>query len=169
MTRYISLRTTIGKFRHNEDGVALVEFALLFPIMLLIFAVIIEGSRTFWSYQATISGVRDATRYVGRAAPRDICETGGSLDGMNAALLAMVSTSTGGGGVFPAGVTVTGVTTSLNCATNVPAYRGGQVPVATLSATLTIQFPFSGIFQLVGGNLGTVNTTVTDSTRIHGI
>ena len=57
----------------------MVEFAILLPILLLVFAVIVEGGRLMWSYQTVVAGVRDATRYVARAAPANICSTGGSL------------------------------------------------------------------------------------------
>ena len=54
----------LRSLRRSEDGAVLVEFGLLLPTFVLFFAMAVEGSRTFWSYQATISGVRDAARYV---------------------------------------------------------------------------------------------------------
>jgi Flp pilus assembly protein TadG len=165
MVRLSSLRAALGRFRRQEDGVALVEFALTFPLMLLIFAVIVEGSRTFWSYHSTISGVRDATRYVGRVAPLGICASGGSLAYLNTTVLDMVRQ-----GTMPGAVTVTGVQVGYTCESSPSvAYRTGEVPVATVRADLTIEFPLAGLFRLVGGDRGTVNTSVTDQTRIHGI
>ena len=39
-----------SRFSKEESGAALVEFAILLPMMLLVFAVIIEGGRLMWSY-----------------------------------------------------------------------------------------------------------------------
>lgn len=154
------------RFRKDESGATLLEFALVLPMMLLIFGVIIEGGRLFWSYQTTISGVRDAARYLARAAPNDVCTTGASVAGYSGQLLTIVRQSSSGANLFPGGVTVTSVTPSYVCITG--SYRGGTVPIATVTANLTVTFPFSGLFTFFGSNLTTLNTTVTDRNRIYG-
>jgi Flp pilus assembly pilin Flp len=154
------------RLRRDEDGVAFVEFAILLPMMLLIFAVIIEGGRLFWSYQATILGVRDAARYLARVAPTDICFSGGSVAGYQGKLVNIVQNASNGNAIFPSGVTVNSVTPSFACVAG--NYRGGQAAVATVTANLTVTFPFATIFTFAGGNLGTVTTTVTDQNRIYG-
>src|SRR5687767_807230 len=63
----------LARLARNERGVALVEFAILLPILLLLFAVTIEGTRMMWSYQTAIAGVRDAARYLGRITPSNVC------------------------------------------------------------------------------------------------
>ncbi|CAN0605625.1 unnamed protein product, partial [Ectocarpus sp. 12 AP-2014] len=65
----------LTKFRREESGVALVEFAIFLPLFLLAFFVVVEFSRIFFSYQGAISGVRDATRYLARVADADVCVT----------------------------------------------------------------------------------------------
>ena len=55
-------QTYIDRFRREESGVALVEFALFLPLFALSFFVIVEFSRIFFSYQGAIVGVRDAAR-----------------------------------------------------------------------------------------------------------
>lgn len=154
------------RLARSEEGAALVEFAIVLPMMLLVFAVIIEGSRLMLSYQATISGVRDATRYLSRVVPTDICATGGSVSGHNATLLTIVSSSTSGGSILPSVVTVNSVASSLVCVSG--TYRVSPAPVAAVTANITISFPFSGLFTLSGGNLSLINTTVTDRSRIFG-
>ncbi len=157
----------LSRFRRDESGATLVEFALVLPMLLVIFGVIIEGGRLFWSYQTTISGVRDATRYLARAAPNDICTSGGSVAGFSGQLTTIVQQSSGGVGLLPNGITVTSVTPSFACVTG--SYRGGTVPIATVTANLTVTFPLSGLFTFFGGgNLTTLNTTVTDRNRIYG-
>ena len=153
-------------FRKDESGAALVEFALMLPVMLLIFAVIIEGGRMMWSYQAAISGVRDAARYLARVAPQDICSAGGSVASYQPQLLAIVRESIDGDALFPASLNVASVTPSLAC--HPGSYRVSPAPVVAVRANLTMTFPFAGIFALNGGSLGTINTVITDQSRVFG-
>ena len=154
------------RFLRAEDGVALVEFALVLPMMMLIFAVIIEGSRMMLSYESAINGVRDATRYLARTAPRNVCTSGASVAGYSTYLQTLVRQGVTGNSVFPSNVTIGAVTPSYRCVAG--TYRGGAVPVAQVTAVITVTFPFSGIFTLVGGALPTLTTTVTDQARVYG-
>lgn len=157
----------LARLRRADDGAALVEFALVLPILLLIFGTIMEGSRTFWSYQATIAGVRDATRYVGRSEQTGICDGGsGSLAGWEDELTDIVRNASDGTPLFPSTITVARVTPELTCVTG--NYRLARVPMATVTAELRITYPFAGLFALVGLTLPTVNTVVSDTGRIFG-
>lgn len=153
-------------FLKDQSGAALVEFAMLLPMLLLVFAVMIEGSRLMWSYQSTISGVRDATRYLARVAPLDICTSGGSVAGYQADLMAIVSQNINGVTIFPAGITVNSVTPSLTCTPG--AYRVSPSPVVQVSANITVTFAFSGLFTLAGSSLSDVTTTISDQSRVFG-
>ena len=156
----------LRRLARSEDGAILVEFALVFPIMLLFFAVIVESSRLLWSYQIAIEGVRDAGRYLARIAPVDICLTGGSVAGYTTALRDIVEDDIAGDGLFPPLVTLNSVTPSVSCVPG--SYRTDPAPIATVSASLTITFPLGGIFGLFGSALISITTTVTDSARIYG-
>lgn len=158
--------TRLARFMRDESGVALVEFAITLPIMLVVFAVIIEGSRLMLGYQNAISGVRDATRYMSRIIALDICTTGGSVGSYSSQLRTIVSQSITGQSVFPAAITVNSVTPSYVCATG--TYRVSPAPVVTVSAQITVTYPFASVFTLVGGTLPSVTTTVTDRSRIFG-
>lgn len=160
------LKARIARFARQESGVALVEFAIALPILLLLFAVIIEGSRLMLAYQNAIGGVRDATRYMSRLVALDICDTGGSISSFSNELETIVSESIGGQAVFPSAVTVNSVTPTYACVSG--AYRVSPAPVVTVSAQITVTYPFAGIFTLVGGSLPSVTTTVTDRSRIFG-
>lgn len=166
MGRLFSPGSTARRLLRKEDGAVLVEFALVFPLMLLFFAVIVETSRLLWSYQMAIEGVRDAGRYLARVAPVDICSTGGSVAGYTAQLLDIVEDDIDGASVFPPLVTVNSVTPSVTCVSG--TYRTNPAPVAAVSADITIQFPLGGIFGLFGGSLSSVTTTVADEARIYG-
>jgi Flp pilus assembly protein TadG len=156
----------LRQFIADESGVALVEFAIVLPMMLLTFAVTIEGARLMLAYQSAISGVRDATRYLSRILPATICTTGGSATTYTSQLTTIVGQSVGGQSVFPSAVTLNSVTPSYACVTG--TYRVNPAPVATVSASVTITYPFSGIFTLMGGTVPSVTTTVTDRSRIFG-
>lgn len=153
----------LTKFNRDQSGAAIVEFALLLPSLILFLALSIEGSRTFWSYQTTISGVRDANRYLARVVSTDICLTGGSVDGWEEKLTEIVREAQSGQSLFPSSIAVTSVTPSLTCVAG--DYRLPVVPVTEVSASLSITYPFKNMFQVVGITLQDITATVADTGR----
>lgn len=151
----------------DDKGVALVEFAIVLPVMLLLFAVIVESGRMLKSYQAANAGVRDATRYLARIVRPDVCPGGGAvLASYEAQLATIIGENIQAGSVFAPLIaldTTTPVVTSLDCS------HGNLGPFAEVSANLVINFPFSGIFSLVGGSLSTFTASVSDQARIYGL
>jgi TadE-like protein len=157
------------RFWRREDGAALVEFAISLPLILILAFLSVESMRLFWSYQAAIAGVRDATRYLARIAPADLCTAGGQVTGYSSQLEAIVETTIGGAALFPAGVTVTSLTPSHICVTSL-GLRQAAVPVATVSADVSITMPFSQILRVIGVTpSATINTTVRDQARVYGL
>ena len=65
-------------------------------MMVLLFSVIIEGARLLWAYQVAEAGIRDATRYIARRAPYNICDTAGSLSSYQSELETIVRTRLSG-------------------------------------------------------------------------
>ena len=153
----------------RDDGGVLVEFALVLPMMLALFALTVESARMMMSYQAAIAGVRDASRYVGRILPQDICATGDDATSFvsTATLVSIVQNDIDGNALLPSGITITAVTPSYTCVTG--DFRVNPAPVGTVTAVMTLQFPFSGILDLFGGGLSTITTTITDQSRVYGI
>lgn len=158
----------VRRLLRDEDGVALVEFAIVLPLLLLLFGVIIEGGRMMKSYQGANAGVRDATRYLARIVPSSICESGGSLTGYTTQLENIVRNSIDGNSILGSGIVVTSVEPSLSCIGAVGEYRVSPAPVAQVTATMTITFPFSGLFELADSSLGDLTTKITDQSRIFG-
>ncbi len=154
------------RFRKADDGAILVEFALVMPLMMLLFAVMFESGRLMWTYQMVNAGVRDAGRYLARTAPIDICLTGGSVAGYATKMKEIVEEDIAGTGLFPAHVTINSVTPSISCIAG--TYRTDPAPVGIVTASMTIEFPFSGIMSLFGGTLGTTTALVTDQSRVYG-
>lgn len=158
----------IRRLRGQDDGAILVEFGMVLPIMLVLFGLSIEAGRTFWSYQATIAGVRDATRYIGRVVDTDICEGGGaSIAGWEGTVTDIVRNASDGTALFPSSITVTRVTPVLDCITE-GDFRQDAVPMARITAELEITFPFSALFRWAGSDLPTIDTVVSDTGRIFG-
>ena len=120
------IKPILQMFLRNERGAALVEFAIILPMMLIIFAVIVEGSRMMISYQSAISGVRDATRYLSRAVPADVCTTGAPISGYTTQVQTIVGQSTTGNSVFPSYITINSVTPAYTCI--VGTYRISPAP-----------------------------------------
>ena len=163
------LRRGYWQFWRREEGAILVEFAVSLPLILILAFLSVESMRLFWSYQAAIAGVRDATRYLARIAPADLCTTGGSVTGYASRLEAIVETTISGAALFPAGVTVTSLTATHTCVNSL-ALRQASVPVATVSANVSITMPFSQILRVIGATPATViNTTVSDQARVYGL
>lgn len=158
----------LRRFLRGEHGAILVEFAMVLPMMLIVFAVIIEGARLLWSYQCAVNGVREASRYLSRIAPANICVTGGTLDADQAALTAIVQNGLDGATtpLFPSDVTVDSVTPSYSCDTG--TYRNSPVAIGSVQAAITITYPFAAIFNLAGGAPASITTTITNQSRIYG-
>ncbi len=157
----------LRRFLGDRSGAALVEFAIALPLFLILFAVTVDGARMLWSYQKSVAGVRDATRYLARVSDLDLCSGGGSLAGRQSELETIVRTSlTTGANIIPSGVQLLSVVPAHSCVTG--GFRNGPVAIASVTARLEITMPFSTVFQLVGGSVGTFQATVTDSTRVFG-
>ena len=163
------------RFRRSTAGATAVEFAILLPVMLVVFAAIVEGSRIYWNYQSAVSGVRDAARFLARTTDADICggvtnATAVVLSGGAATATTIIERNVGSGttNIFPPAVTVTAVSATYTC----PDYdlRTDPTPVARVNATLNVQLPFGELFNLFGARSTTTMTSViTDQSRIYGL
>jgi Flp pilus assembly protein TadG len=159
----------LHRFRRSEDGSALVEFAVSLPLILIVSFGTIDAMRLFWTYQAAVAGVRDAARYVARVAPDDICVSGGSLSGYETRLAAAIDSTLDGDGLYTGGVTISNVTATLTCE-GALGLRQSQVPVARVSADMSIAMPFTEILALAGGaGFGTLTTRIVEDARVFGL
>lgn len=163
-----TLRHILRRLRRDDDGAALVEFGVVLPVMLLVLGLTVEAARTFWSYQATVAGVRDATRYMGRSVQTGICD-GGSADvsDWNSIVEDIVRNTEDGTTLFPTSIAVTSVTPTVACIAE-GGFRLPQVPMVTVKADLEITYPFTSLFSFIGVSLPTARTTVMDTGRIFG-
>lgn len=178
----LSLSKAIKRFRKRDDGTALVEFAVFLPLFLLSFAIIVEFSRLFFSYQGAVEGVRDAARYLARVTDGDICVGQSAGSGIN---LTVINPNTDNNdillvikrnmdnevGELPVKVELQQVVLSYECV--VPAagtYRQKEVPIARVAADFKINFPLEGVFRFNSiNNLLSVQHTIVDQSRIYGV
>ena len=132
------IRSRVRTFRKTTSGAALVEFVLVFPMMILFFAIMVEFGRLYWGYQSVVAGVRDASRYLARVADPEVCITGGSLAGYQATLKTMIEKDRGNTSVLPSQFVVDSVTATYSCpeapSTEAWDYRTPEIPLATVSA-----------------------------------
>lgn len=174
MARLTSLRMNLRpakarlqRFYQDESGVAIVEFAVLLPLTLMFFAVTIEAARMMHAYQAVSAGVRDASRFLARVAPLDLCAGGGSVSGFNGELKNIVDQSLAGDDLLPDQIVVTSVTATVNCVAG--DYRISPMPFVDVTAQLQMDFPFSSVFVLIGAeDMSTLTTSITDRHRVFG-
>jgi Flp pilus assembly protein TadG len=161
-------------FRRREQGATAVEFAILMPIMMVCFGAIVEGARIYWNYQSAVSGVRDAARYLARITDTTIC--GGAstiavaIPGGAARAQQIIARNVGSGStnLFPNAVTVTDVSASYTCPDL--DLRSDPTPIAQVQATLTVQLPFSAVFEFFGNRTNTqMVSVITDQSRIYGL
>lgn len=159
-------RALLRRLRRDDRGASLVEFAVVLPMMLLVFAVIVEGGRMTWNYQSAAAGVRDAVRYLSRIAPADVC-TAGTLSTYTSGLLGIVRDTSSGTSLFPASRQVTVDSVNAQCV----AITGGPAgaSVVKVTATVTMQVPMARVFTLFGGAaIGPITTTIADQSRVFG-
>lgn len=173
------MRKSLKKFGKDTSGVALVEFAIFLPIFVLSLAVIVESARIFFSYQGAVVGVRDATRYLARTLPGDICSLWGTSgfvaleDGaINASIVAIIDEAMDNeDDLLPANVSRGTVSATWVCE-DPPIgqeYRQTQVPIARIAAQFTIQLPLGDVFELNGFTVPPITHVVIDESRIFGV
>ena len=160
-----TLPSLLRRLKRDESGAALVELAISLPLMLIIFATAIEGARLMWSFEAANTGVRDASRYLARRTPLDIC-TGGAIPLSNDALRDRIREQVNGSRWFPSKITVNSAATNLSCVAG--SYRISPAPVVEVSASVSVAFPFASVFSLAGVTLAPVTAIVADESRVFG-
>ena len=136
--------------RSRGRGQALAEFAIVFPIMFLIIAAIIQYGLIFWSQNTLTQVARDTGRW---AATQQECNTSAATTGIvgTANQLAATSSLFGytGGWTSPTNVVVTWTTASGTCPPT------GNTQVSFVQITLKHQVPMFFPFLPVSNNLTT--------------
>ena len=160
------MMTFLNRLTTDDRGGAIAEFMLGMVPLVIAFALVFEFGRAFWSHQAAIKGVRDATRYLTRVedpadpAAQDVAQR----------LLLTGQQAPGGverwssGSALPMEVSITEVANADD------TFRGPDpIRIVNVAANVELQLPLSGVFALFGGSgLGVVTYAVGDTARHYG-
>jgi TadE-like protein len=158
-------------FIRDRDGSALVEGAILLPVLFVLLFGVYEFSWFFYQQHVVSTGLRDAARYVARLS--GACDAASPLWPTEVAAARMLATtgSIAGGAPRVKGWTADMVT--LSCAPidnqvgpdGLSALRGGDV-VYVVSAATRFTDPALGFFGLLG--LRAPAISVSHSERVVG-
>jgi hypothetical protein len=164
MTRFLN------RLRRDDRGGALAEFLLGLVPLVIAFALIFEFGRAFWSHQAAIKGVRDATRFLTRVED----PSAPAAQTVAQRLLLTGQQAPGGverwssGSAPPMEVSFDDVVNAD--ASGNPLFRGpATIRMVNVAANVELQLPMGGVFALFGGGpIGTVTYSVGDTGRHYG-
>lgn len=147
------LRSAFRNFLRCESGTQMIEFAIVFPMLLLLFAGTVELGRLFYTYTTLAKGTRAAARYLSTAtnvaastdAARRIVMCGNPnvcgddanpiiLPNLTAANIVVTPPTTGGAPPQYVTVSITGYNYSF-LAFNLNAMTGGNFTIALSPST----------------------------------
>ncbi len=124
----------LGRFRHDERGVQLVELAIVLPIMLLLFAGVAEFGRYFYEYTTAAKAARSGARYLAAK-----CASGSTTNWQGNGKNIVVYGNVAGTG--------SPVLTGLS-ATNVDVQYQGNVGVPDMVTVSIINYKHDPVFDL---------------------
>jgi len=61
---FIELKKNLRRFLRHENGTQMIEFAIVFPVLILLFAGVTELGRMFYTYNSLAKATRSAARYL---------------------------------------------------------------------------------------------------------
>jgi Flp pilus assembly protein TadG len=126
------------EWRHSERGVAIVEFVIMVPILLMLLIAVGELGRAFWQYNMLTKSVEDGARYVAGRALQGTTGVVSVTPTLQAAArnLVVYGNVVGAGGALLPGLTT------------------GQVTVANAgmgNITVSAAYPYAPIFGFIPG------------------
>jgi Flp pilus assembly protein TadG len=160
-----------GTFLRDNDGSALVESAVLVPLLFVLLFGVYEFSWFFYQQHLAAMGVRDAARYLARVSnPCDERSAAWPIEQANAKALAATGSTRGSTARikgWTAAMVVLRCTAVGNPAgpTGLSAYRGGEV-VYVITASTSFADPALGFFAFL--HLAPPVISVSHSERVVG-
>jgi len=125
----------LGRFRHDERGVQLLELAIVMPIMLLLFAAVAEFGRYFYEYTTLAKGTRVGARYL---VSKSVTSTTTDWKA-NAKKLVVYGNTAGTGTPILTGLSVDNVDVE---------YAGGTTGIPDVVTVSIINYPHASVFDL---------------------
>ena len=150
------LRTAIRNFFRRETGTQMIEFAIVFPVLLLMFAGIVELGRLFYQYTSLAKATRAGARYL--STQKDV-----SANTTNAKNIVLCGNAAGCGGAGQPSVAVPNLKAS-NVVVTAPG-TGTGVKYVTVEIT---GYSYSFLmFNLNTRTGGPFNIPLTPRTRMR--
>jgi len=150
------LRNAIRKFVRCESGTQMIEFALVFPVLLLLFAGTTELGRLFYQYTTLAKGTRAAARYLS-TQPNVTTSTAAAKN------IVLCGNAAGCGGSGQPPVTLPNMDATKIVVT--PPATGVGVKYVTVEVTAyNYQFLVFNLNTMTGGNF---NVSLTPRTRMR--
>jgi len=138
-----------------QKGVALVEFALILPFLLLLSMTAVEFGRAVWEYNTLTKSVRDAARYLSIQTPGSAAE----ID--RARNLMVYGNRSGTGSPLAIGLSLTNVPAATCCTWQ----TAGSAPVINTVTVRITGFTFNSMFATVFGQpFGTITFSDVSAT-----
>ena len=159
------MNSLVTRLTKDERGAAIAEFLLGLIPLVIAFALIFEFGRAFWSHQAVIKGVRDATRYLTRV------EDPSDATAQLVAERLMLTGQQGPGGTprWSSGGEPA-MEVQVDPIANTGTFRGpATIQIVNVRANVELALPLGEVFALFGGQgLGTITYSVGDTARHYG-
>jgi len=126
----------LGRFRRDENGVQLVELAIVIPILLVLFGAVAEFGRYFYEYTTVAKAARVGARYLASKSVKGTTDYAG-----NAKKLVVYGNIAGTGTPVLTGLTVDNIEVT---------YGGGTTGVPDTVTVSIINYQHESILDLGG-------------------
>lgn len=149
-------------FRKEKSGTALVEFSLLLPLLVSIFAGIVEFGNILQQYHVANKGVKSAARYMARVAGDGSCPIGngwttnegdakylaqhGSFEATEPFLLSNWQNANQ-------------ITITVTCIDNISGGFRGNEQIPTVTVSTSFDYADIGLLSFLPGNGVTITAT----------
>ncbi|ESY98855.1 pilus biosynthesis protein TadE [Mesorhizobium sp. LNHC209A00] len=160
------MRQFLRRFHHDDRGSALVEIAIVTPLVLLLAAGVFEFSNIFNTRLLLEAGVEDASRYMAR------CSSDWNTCSVLATNLAVNGAVQGGSarvtGWTTGQVTITPVRSiqAIDPTTGTQLYLSSTGTVVVVEVSASYPYPTLGLWSYLG--FGNVKLTVFHQERVLG-
>lgn len=164
-----------GSIRHADRGQALVEFALVFPLIIFILLAIFDAGRAVYAYNTVANAARQGARIaaVNQAVTNNTdchedmpVEVASSPDWSIRACAAQAAVSLG---LQLSDVTVAYAAPSSNPSLSCPSPSSGLKLNVGCIATVTVEHTWTAITPVIGTVMGSINMSSTSQMPVERV
>ena len=145
----------LSQFLRDKQGVAFLELALLFPLLLALSLGVFEFGRGLQHYHAVNKAARDAARYLARVPAS--CSSAGTANGSvdsafqtNARNLALTGQISGGTPVISYWTNASTIAINVDCVDNQASTYRGAAFMPVMRVTVTLPYSDLGFLTILG-------------------